>query len=125
MNRNSERARTICFRTHAKEDDAGAWFMVCSCGCGVTFYPALTAWRADHARRWAQGGKDTPENLWPIMEKCDTGKGGKAADDTKWVAKGKRNFKKHNGISASSRPMPGSKRSGFRKRMDGTVERRS
>lgn len=121
--RNSERARTICFRTHAKEDEHG-WFMICSCGCGNKFYPADTAWRADHGRRWAQGGKDTPDNLWPIITKHDQGADGKAADDTKWVAKGKRNFAKHHGIKQSSRPMMGSKASGFKRKMDGSVVRR-
>jgi hypothetical protein len=40
-------------------------------------------------------------------------------------AHGDRIIKKAAGIERKTRPMPGSKASGFRKRMDGTVERRT
>ena len=46
--------------------------------------------------------------------------------DIPMLAKGKRVSDKHLGIKAkTSRPIPGSKASGIRKRFDGTVERRS
>ena len=102
--RNSEKARTICFETH-RQEDAGGIYMVCHC-CDTSFNPATTKWRADHIRRHAEGGKETPENLWPIIEAHDAGPGGKAAKDNSAVAKGKAWAKKHYGIS---------QKSGFRK----------
>lgn len=76
--------------------------MKCSCGCGVEFNPAQEKWRADHGARWAEGGKDVPENLWPILTSCDAGIDGKAAEDTRQVAKGKRVRDKHFGIKQKS-----------------------
>ena len=121
MNRNSVRARRICFETHKKVDASGRVYMICSCGCSRSFNPATTPWRADHAARWAEGGQDTPQNLSPILVSCDAGKGGKAAKDTREVAKGKRVKDKHWGIKKSSRPMPGSRRSAFKRKMNGEV----
>ena len=124
--RNSQRARRICVATHAKEDHIGRLYMVCHCGCRGIIYPkdGRTAWRADHRIRWAEGGRDTADNLFPILLACDAGKDGKAASDTKWVAKGKRIAAKANGWRRNSQPIPGSRNSPWRKRMDGTVERR-
>ena len=120
--RNSVRARRVCFDTHRKQDENGRVYMMCSCGCEQRFNPATTAWRADHGARWAEDGKDTPENLWPIIEACDRAK--KSPQDTSEIAKGKRWKDKHYGITRSKRPMPGSRASGEKKRMDGTVVKR-
>jgi len=111
--RNSVRARRICFDTHKKIDEQGHVYMVCSCGCKARFNPATTKWRADHGARHAEGGKEVAENLWPIIEACDAGKGGKAAKDTTAVAKGKRWAEKHYGIQRKSgfRKPPGFKHS--------------
>ena len=99
--------------------------MTCSCGCNFVFNVATTAWRADHARRWAEGGRDTSDNLYPIMVKHDAGVGGKAADDTREIAKGKRNRLKHMGVKKrKGPPMAGSRDSKFKRKMDGSVERR-
>ena len=96
MSRNSARDRQIVLDTHLKHDAMGE-HMRCHC-CGMRFNPATTRWRADHIRRVAQGGESTPENLWPILERCDAGPDGKAADDTRWVAKGKRVRARHYGV---------------------------
>lgn len=122
--RDSVKARRICFDTHKRVDADGHVYMVCSCGCGQPFNPATTPWRADHGARWAEGGKDTPENLAPILLSCDAGKGGKAAKDTKEVAKGKRWKDKHYGIAKSSRPMPFGRGSRLKKKMNGQVVER-
>lgn len=124
MNRNSVRARRICFDTHRKWDANGRTYMLCSCGCGQEFNPAMTPWRADHGARWAEGGKDVPENLWPIIEACDAGKGKKAAQDTSEVAKGKRVAAKHYGIKRSARPMPFGRGSKMKKKLNGQVVER-
>lgn len=94
--------------------------MVCH-DCGVRLDPAIDRWEADHIRRHAEGGDDSPENVWPICVPCHRDK---SKLDTTAVAKGKRCGAKRNGIKRAKRPMPGSLGSGWRKRMDGTVERR-
>lgn len=105
MSRNSNKARGLVLDTHLQHDQMGA-FMICHC-CGLRFDPATRRWRADHIRRHAEGGEESAENLWPILESCDVGKDGKAADDTREVAKGKRVRANHYGVRE--------KRNGFRK----------
>ena len=118
--RDSTKARRICFDTHKKTDDRGV-HMICHLhGCRID--PIRTRWRADHIRRHAEGGLETAENLWPICEICD--REDKAPDDTSEVAKGKRVYEQNYGIRVSRNPMPGSKRSVFKKHMDGRVSRR-
>ena len=123
--RNSMRARRICVETHGREDHLGRIYMVCFC-CGAIIYPkdARTPWRGDHITRWADGGRDTADNLRPICLRCDAGKNGKAAHDTKIIAHGKRVGAKQMGWRRrGSRPLPGTKSSGIRIRMNGTVEK--
>lgn len=116
--RDSTRARRICLATHIKRDAAGE-FMICHC-CKTRFDPKRDAWRADHwPIRWADGGKDEPGNLWPILERCD--RETKARQDTREVAKGKRIVEKRYGVRRISRPMPGSRRSPWKRKIDGTV----
>jgi 5-methylcytosine-specific restriction endonuclease McrA len=69
--------------------------------CGSTIDLVATKpshWRADHIVRHAEGGKEVPDNLWPICIDCDAGKDGKAAEDTKTVAHGKRMGNRHDGV---------------------------
>ena len=109
--RDSTNARRICFDTHRQTDDRGV-FMICHLNkCRID--PIRTRWRADHIRRHAEGGEDTKENLWPICEACDLQF--KAPKDATEVAKGKRVKDRHYGIKKASRPMPGSKASGWKK----------
>lgn len=123
--RDSRRARRICIETHARPDHLGRLVMMCSCGCKQMIYPKDTAWRADHLRRWADGGRDTPDNLFPIRLSCDAGKGGKAARDNTSVKKAQRVADKMYGYrSQKSRPMMGTVRSGWKKKMSGEVVRR-
>jgi 5-methylcytosine-specific restriction protein A len=121
--RDSVKARRICYMAHRWENQAGHWRLMCHV-CKVVINPIRREdWRADHIRRWAEGGEDTPENLHPICTACDVEE--KAPHDTREVAKGKRvRDSLYIGKRPKGRPMPGSKASGWRKRMDGTVERR-
>ena len=108
MSRNSTKARQICLDTHLKTDAMGE-YMICHVS-GVRFNPRITKWRADHIRRHAEGGEDTPSNLWPILESADAGPDGKAAQDTSEIAKGKRVRKKLYGVERKSgfrKPPPG------------------
>src|SRR5688572_4282625 len=86
--RDSVKARRICFEAHRWQNAAGQWRLTCHHkGCEID--PIIrTSWRADHIRRWAEGGEDTAENLHPICTACDVTE--KAPHDTSEVAKGKR-----------------------------------
>jgi hypothetical protein len=90
----------------------------------------------DHARRHAEGGSIEPQNLFPMMRADHREKSRK---DTTEVAKGKRIGKKEEAfrnkllakagaeiaiVEKASRPIPGSKASGIRKKLNGTVEKR-
>lgn len=127
--RNSREARDICLKTHGMTDRHGRFYMVCHCGqpdCKKIIDPVRDRWRGDHIRRWAEGGRNTPDNLRPILEACDAGPNGKAARDTKIIAHGKRAGARHmggRGRKLKGRPLAGTKASGLRKRMNGTVER--
>jgi hypothetical protein len=107
MTRNSTRARRICVDTHAWFNLLGRKCLTCHV-CGSTIDLVATKpheWRADHIRRHAEGGEETAENLWPICIGCDTGSDGKAADDTRAVAKGKRVADKADGVRVK-KPWP-------------------
>lgn len=124
--RDSAKCRRIVVDTHSFINPAGRKTLICHvCKCWIDLIKDTTRWRADHIRRKAQGGDDTAENLWPICLDCDAGEHGKAAHDTSEIAKGVRVFEKHNGIKRASRPMAGSRRSTFKRKMDGTTVRRS
>ena len=78
-------------------------------------------WALDHIVPLMGGGTDTDDNLAPVHNKCHAVK---TALDVERIAKGKRVRAKHLGLKETrSRPLPGTKASGLRKRMDGTVER--
>lgn len=117
--RDSVKARRIVFANHAWQSEAGQWRLTCHM-CKSDIDPVRkNSWRADHIRRWAEGGEDTPENLWPICMDCDAKK---APHDTSEVAKGKRvKDSLYIKTGPKGRPMPGSKASGVKRKMDGTV----
>lgn len=79
------------------------------------------AWEAEHVIPYALTRDDSDENLRPAHIKCHAGK---TSDDVTVISKAKRVNAKHIGAAGRSRnPIPGSKGSGLRKRMDGTVVR--
>lgn len=94
--RDSLKARRITFETHKWKDHVGRWRLTCHLNKCVIDPTLGSTWRADHIRRWAEGGEDTPENLWPICKHCDQTE--KAPKDTSEVAKGKRVYERHYGI---------------------------
>jgi 5-methylcytosine-specific restriction enzyme A len=83
------------------------------------------AWDCDHVIalvNWSGEGHGNREsNLAPALRDKHREK---TAADVAEKSMIRRKRAKHLGIRKPSRPMPGSKASGFRKRMDGTVERR-
>lgn len=77
----------------------------------------------DHIIPDALGGEPTLDNCAVLCRSCHRGAGSKTSADVKIIAKAKRVAAKHTGAKAAPRrKIPGSKGSGVRKRMDGTVE---
>jgi hypothetical protein len=68
------------------------------------------------------GGEPTLENCKVHCRVCADRK--TFTEDNPRMAKADRVLKKNFGLKPKGRPMPGSRASGIRKRMDGTVERR-
>lgn len=76
----------------------------------------------DHIILDANSHDNSLENCAAVCIHCHEYKTRK--HDIPVAAKTRRQQDKHIGIKRKSRPMPGSKASGFKKRMDGTVVRR-
>lgn len=79
------------------------------------------AWQVDHIKPMIQGGENRETNLAPILTDKHREK---TADEVREKSIVARKKAKHLGLTKARNPMPGSKASRFRKRMDGTVERR-
>lgn len=78
----------------------------------------------DHVNADSNGGKPTLENCAAVCPQCNMHKA--HFHDTPRAAKLKRQRDRNQGISKrKGPPMPGSRASGIRRRMDGTVERRT
>lgn len=87
--------------------------------CGV---PLSAGVEFDHRIADGIGGEPTLENCVAVCPKCHRFKS--STIDVPTIAKVKRQSDKHHGIKAApSRPLPGSRASGLRRRMNGTVER--
>lgn len=78
-------------------------------------------WIVEHEVALALGGKDDESNMGPAHEACALEKTyGKSGDIAK-AAKAKRVKSKHLGIKKSKNPLPGSKGSKWKKKVDGSV----
>jgi 5-methylcytosine-specific restriction endonuclease McrA len=78
-------------------------------------------WDLDHKIALINGGEHRESNLFPALRDKHRQK---TAEDVAEKAATARVRSKHLGIKKPRNPMPGSKASPYRKRMDGTVERR-
>lgn len=107
----STKQRVECFESN------GGICHVCGVKIGVG-----EMWDVEHVIALEAGGDDVAENRRPVHRKvCHPAK--TAADHTTG-AKIKRVRARHIGARAPSRnPLPGSRASGIRKRLNGTVER--
>jgi 5-methylcytosine-specific restriction protein A len=75
----------------------------------------------DHILPDQLGGEPTAENCSLVCRVCHRAK---TATDVGRIRKGDRQRDRHTGaMKSSSRPIPGSKASGIRKRFNGTVEK--
>lgn len=79
------------------------------------------AWDVEHIIPIALGGEDGGDNLAPAHSKCHRAK---SAEDAGKLAKARSVEARHTGTYRPRSVIPGSKASGWKKRMDGTVERR-
>lgn len=94
----------------------------CQCGCNRPIRSG-EAWEAEDTIAIINGGERRESNLKPWLKEHHKTK---TKEDVAEKSRVYRKRTKHLGIKTrKSRPMPGSIASGIKKRMDGTVERRS
>lgn len=87
--------------------------------CGLPIYPVRDRYELDHIIALAAGGTDDDENLAPAHARCHLAK---TVSDVERIAKGKRVRAKHLGTQTpTARPIPGSRRSKWKRKFDGTV----
>lgn len=91
------------------------------CLCGGKIDGVRESWTDEHIEPLWRNGTNDMANRAPAHMKCARGKSGQENIDR---AKGRRVAEKHFGAKVSKNPMPGSRRSPWKKRIDGTVERR-
>lgn len=89
--------------------------------CNGRINAAIEAWEVSHEIPLELGGDDDFDNMLPAHAKCH--RRHTAEVDAPAIAKSRRVRAKAAGLKKTSRPLPGSRASGLRKRMDGTVER--
>lgn len=88
--------------------------------CGGKIDGSRETWIVEHLRALGLAGEDAPENMAPAHEHCAAAK---TKDDVARIAKAKRVKVRHIGARAPSRnPVPGSRNTPFRRRMNGTTE---
>ena len=76
----------------------------------------------DHIIPLELGGDDEVENLQPLCKVCHKAK---TRGDVKAIRKSERQRQRASGIKRTTRStIPGSKASGFKRKLDGTVEKR-
>lgn len=94
---------------------------VCECGCGRPFtnHPKERP-HYDHELPDFLGGKATLENCKVIRVDCHQAK--TSEQDMPKIVKVRRETKRRTNTQAVKQKIPGSKGTGMRKRMDGTVE---
>ncbi len=83
-------------------------------------------WIDEHLRALGLGGSNVAENRGPAHKACAVAKAHGKDGDLARIAKAKRVKMRHIGVKTrKGPPMPGSKASPWKRRMDGTLERRS
>lgn len=94
---------------------------ICECGCGVAFGSGKNRPEYDHRIECALGGDNSLENCVVLRLCCHSTKTSTRAPT---LAKAGRIERKQRGIKPMHKQLiPGSKGSGFRKRIDGSVYR--
>jgi len=87
--------------------------------CGSRLFPGNIQY--DHRLPDALGGEPTLENCAVLCRSCHSSKS--AREDVPRIRKADRQRRGYIGANKTKRPMPGTRASGIRKHMNGTVER--
>lgn len=91
------------------------------CLCGGQIRAHADSWFIEHPEALNLGGSDDDKDLWPAHTKC---KPAKDAADKALISDRNRVITKNcEDAPRRSRPLPGTRASGIRKRMNGQVER--
>lgn len=93
----------------------------CQCGCKRKIMVG-EAWDAEDEIAIINGGQRRESNLRPFLRAHHLAK---TAQDVAIKSKNYKRRARHLGIKRASRPIPGSKASGWRKKFNGAVERRT
>jgi 5-methylcytosine-specific restriction endonuclease McrA len=94
---------------------------ICQCGCTRRIWPGQR-WETDHIVAIINGGENREKNLQTLLGDCHDKKTGKdVAQKSKTY---ERKLMNHGIKKKRGPPMPGSKRSKWKRRMDGSVVRR-
>ena len=89
--------------------------------CGGKIDGVRERWIVEHLRALELGGEDTEANMAPAHEACAMAKTSGKNGDHAMAAKAKRVKTKHLGIKKSKNPLPGSKGSKWKKKINGAV----
>jgi 5-methylcytosine-specific restriction protein A len=88
------------------------------CGCKIT---VGEPWDVEHVIALEISGDDSDDNLRPAHRSCHAAK---TAADAGLIAKARRVHAKHIGAHRAKATIPGSKASGWKRKIDGTTVRR-
>lgn len=89
--------------------------------CGGKINAVKEPWELEHVIALAMGGDDDEANLRPAHVRCHKGK---TRQDAGNLSKARSREVRHMGAHKARNPLPGSKASGWKKKMSGEVERR-
>lgn len=113
--------RHACYMAHRRANPAGhGWVLDCA-SCGRIVGDGLSLWEADHIVPHAINEDNSASNSQVLCVPCHKRK---YVSDRWMTDKATRIAKKQAGVKPKSRLMPGTKASGWKRRMDGTVEQR-
>lgn len=90
--------------------------------CGEGIDGVRDRWEIQHVIPLGLGGEDEESNMAPAHHHCH--RQHTAKSDIPQIAKAKRVAAKHTGAHRARKPLPGSRDSEWKRKMDGTWERR-
>lgn len=94
------------------------------CLCGLKIDGIRDRWIIEHKRALELGGLDLSENMGVAHQSCADEKTNGPNGDHARAAKAKRAKRMALGLKKSKSPLPGSRSTKWKRKMDGTVERR-
>lgn len=94
------------------------------CLCSMKIDGAREKWIVEHLRALELGGEDEPHNMGVAHKGCADDKTHGPSGDHAKAAKAKRVKRKALGIEKSKSPLPGSRATKWKRKMDGSVVRR-